>query len=114
MYHKLLLAFIAVIAIIIGTSAPLKCVYAKGIFDWMSPNRWFNNNRDYDRGYYRRNYYPGYNYPGYNYPGWGGYYPGYTYPGVVGYPGYVYPQYTYPAPAQQNTQKSSPIPPTPQ
>lgn len=84
-----------------------------GMFDWMTPNKWFNNNnRDYDRDYYRGyNYgYPGYGYgyPGYGYPGWGGY------PGVA-YPNWGYPTYTYPIiQPQQNSNTTPAAPPTPQ
>jgi hypothetical protein len=106
MQRKLLISLVTIAALSLG--APIKFAHARGMFDWMSPNKWFNG-RDNDRGYYRDYGYPGYAYPGYVQPGWGGYgYPGYT-------PGYVYPGYAYPIQPQQNTTKSTPpLPPTPQ
>lgn len=82
-----------------------------GMFDWMSPNRWFNN-RDYDRDYHNR----GYSYP-YAQPGWGGYgYPAWGgYHGTIAYPAWGYPAYGYPVQPQQNTTPSAPAPlPIPQ
>jgi hypothetical protein len=113
MHYKLLTRLALISAIGMGTTA----IAEAGMFDWMNPNKWINNNRDYDRDYYYRGY--GYGYPnyGYAYPGLGGYgYPyGYSYPGMV-YPGVGYPAYTYPiVQPQQNTPSTTQAaPPTPQ
>jgi hypothetical protein len=99
------------VAGVIGLGTLAAPVQASGMFDWMSPGKWFNS-RDYDRDYYRS--YPGWN--GYGYPGgWGGY----GYPPVVG--GYGYPGwggYGYPVvggyPVQQQNNNTPAPPPTPQ
>lgn len=100
-----------VIASALGLVVPIESVQATGMFDWMTPNKWFNSGRDYDHDYYSRGYaYPGYGYgyPGYAYPGWGGY----GYPGAVGYPTWGYPSYGYPQQVPQNNTQATP--PTPQ
>lgn len=99
----------------LGLGALAESAYAGG-FDWMNPNKWFNN-RDYDRDYYRgyNGYsHPGYGYPGYGYPTYG--YPGYGYP-AVGYPSVGYPGYAYPVQPLQNNSNATQAPapaPTPQ
>lgn len=98
---------------VIGIVIMVKPANSGGIFDWMSPNKWFNN-RDYDRDYHRGHGYgyPGYGYPNYAYPGYA--YPSWGYPGLS-YPGWGYPAYTYPVqPQQNNSNTPAPPPPTPQ
>jgi uncharacterized membrane protein len=93
-----------------GLSMPMLTAHAGGMFDWMSPNKWFNS-RDHDRDY-RGWGYPGYGYPGYGYPTYGYGYPAYGYPAWGGY-GYTYPNYAYPTQQQQNNNTPA-APPVPQ
>jgi hypothetical protein len=97
------IALVTVITLGIGAQIETNVAQA-GVFDMMSPSRWFGNN---DRDYYDRGYGPGYNRWGGGPYGWGGGpygWGGSPYGWGGGYPGYYgHPYQTAPA-----TEKSAP------
>ncbi len=103
------IVLVAAVATLVLGEFPMTNIAQAGMFDMMSPSRWFGNS---DRDYYRRDYdygrgyYGGRGGPYWGYPGgYGGHYWGY--PGGWGYPG----SYGYPygaAPATGTTQKPAP------
>ena len=119
MIRKTIFARLSVAAFCVGGIVAFNVAQAFDFGNMMNPSRWFDNDRRYDRDYYRYGGPYGYGYGPYG--GWGGPYGGYGWGGPYGYGGYGpyggygggYPSTIVVNPGSDSSNEAPPPPPAP-